>query len=50
MQNPADGTLEITLAAPAPKGSLDYLVMCDEWHVSKGNMGSVVFMQRLRQK
>ena len=41
-----DGVLEIPLGMPPPKGALDYLVMTREWHVSKGNMGSIVVMQR----
>jgi len=43
-----DGVLEIPFASPA-KGFLDYLVMTEEWHVSRGNMGSVVVMKRKRE-
>jgi len=40
-----DGVLEISLGA-APKGHVDFLVMTPKWHVSRGNMGSVVVMER----
>ncbi|MEW5297875.1 MAG: hypothetical protein WDW36_001054 [Sanguina aurantia] len=40
-----DGRVEIDLGTP-PKGSLDYIVMTRNLQISKGNLGSVVILQR----